>query len=129
MEQKKEDSKDKMEIEQEKKDDEKKTEEIIYSTKIGDLNYEESLALAEKLKQEGNTFFQNNKFLEAQEKYTDAINLKVETKNNAIYYSNSAYVNLKLENFDSAIEDVNMALKIYSNFSKVIKEEPQLIVL
>ena len=125
MEQKKEDSKDKMEIEQEKKDDIKQLEEIMYSTKIGDLNYDESLALAEKLKQEGNTFFQNNKFIEALEKYTDAINLKVETKNNAIYYSNRAFVNLKLENYGSAIEDVNMALKIDPNFSKAYQRRAE----
>lgn len=34
----------------------------MYSSKIGDLNYEESLALEEKLKKEGDTPFQNNKF-------------------------------------------------------------------
>ena len=101
MENKKEESKDKMEVEEEKKDKKKKDEinkleEIMYSTKIGDLNYDESLALAEKIKKEGNELFQNNKFLEALDKYTEAINLKVETKNNAVYYSNRAYTNLKL---------------------------------
>ena len=57
MEEIKEDSKDKMDIEQEKKEENKQPEQIIYSIKIGDLNYDESLLLAEKLKQEGNTFF------------------------------------------------------------------------
>ena len=74
------------------------------------------MQLAEKLKQEGNTFFQNNKFIDAYKKYSDAINLKVETKNNAVYYSNRAYVNLKLENYGSAIEDVNNAIKIEPDF-------------
>ena len=87
----------------------------MYSIKLGDLNYDESLALAEKYKTEGNTFFQNNKFIEALEKYDQAINLKVETKNNAVYYSNRAYVNLKLENFGSAIQDVNMAIEQEKN--------------
>ena len=118
MEQKKEDSKDKMEIEQEKKEEDKKPEKIIYSIKVGDLNYDESLELAEKLKQEGNTFFQNNKFMDAFKKYSDAIDIKVETKNHAVYYSNRAYVNLKLENYGSAIEDVNMAIKIDPDFTK-----------
>ena len=111
-------SKEKMEIEQEKNADVNKLEEIMYSIKLGDLNYDESLALAEKYKTEGNTFFQNNKFIEALEKYDQAINLKVETKNNAVYYSNRAYVNLKLENFGSAIQDVNMAIKINPDFAK-----------
>ena len=118
MEQKKEETNNKMEVEQEKKEDINKLGEIIYSIKLGDLNYDESLALAEKYKSEGNVFFQNNKFLEALEKYTLAINVKVETKNNVVYYSNRAFVNLKLENYGSAIEDANMAIKIDPNFIK-----------
>ena len=107
-----------MEIETEKSQEINKLQEIMYSIKLGDLNYDESLALAEKYKTEGNTFFSSNKFIEALEKYTQAINLKVETKNNAIYYSNRAYVHLKLENYGSAIQDVNMAIKIDPEFSK-----------
>ena len=72
-------------------------ESIKYSIKIGDVNYDQSLELAEKYKQEGNEFFQKNQFLQALEKYNEAINLKVETKKNAIYYSNRAFVNIKLE--------------------------------
>ena len=83
------DNKNKMDIEPEKtpSQDINKLEEIMYSIKLGDLNYDESLALAEKYKSEGNTFFQNNKFIEALEKYNQAIDLKVETKNNAVYYA------------------------------------------
>ena len=92
-------TKEKMEIEPEKNQDINKLEEIMYSIKLGDLNYDESLALAEKYKTEGNTFFQNNKFIEALEKYNQAINLK-------------------LENFGSAIQDVNMAIKIDPDFAK-----------
>ena len=108
----------KMEIEPEKISDINKLQEIIYSIKLGDLNYDESLALAEKYKTEGNEFFAKNKFIEALDKYSQAINLKVETKNNSIYYSNRAFVNLKLENFGSAIQDVNTALKINPDFYK-----------
>jgi len=118
MDQKKEDSNTKMEEETEKKGDINQLEEIMYSIKLGDLNYEESLALAEKYKSEGNEFFKNNKFNEAMEKYTQAIDLKVETKNNAIYYSNRAFVNLKLENYGSTIQDANTAIKIDPNFIK-----------
>jgi hypothetical protein len=66
----------------------------MYSIKLGDLNYKESLNLAEKYKTEGTSFFQNNKFLEALDKYNQAINLKIETKKTQ-YNSNRAYVNLK----------------------------------
>ena len=118
MEQKKEESKDKMEIENEKKNEINQLENIMYSIKIGDLNYDESLELAEKYKQEGNEFFQKNKFLQALDKYNEAINLKVETKKNAVYYSNRAFVNLKLENYGSCIEDANIAIKIDPNFTK-----------
>ena len=118
MDQKKEDGKDKMEIEDAKKEEIKQLEQIMYSTKLGDDNYDESLALAEKYKSEGNTFFQNNKFMEALQKYSAAIDLKVETKNNAVYYSNRAFVNLKLENYGSAIEDANMSIKINPEFYK-----------
>ena len=118
---KKDNSSDKMEIESEKKDNPEKKEEteIVYTVKKGDLNYEESLALAEKYKAEGSEYFKNNKFNEALEKYTQAINMKVETKNNAVYYSNRAFVNLKLENYGSTIQDSNMAIKIDPEFFKV----------
>ena len=118
MEPKKEENKDKMEVEDDKKGDINQLEEIMYSIKLGDLNYDESLALAEKYKSEGNTFFQNNKFIEALEKYNQAIDLKVETKNNAVYYSNRAFVNLKLENYGSTIQDANTAIKINPEFYK-----------
>ena len=82
MEQKKEESKDKMEIENETN----QPENIKYSIKIGDVNYDQSLELAEKYKQEGNEVFQKNQFLQALEKYNEAINLKVETKKNAVLF-------------------------------------------
>ena len=75
--------------------------DIVYSIKEADLYYDKSLALAEKYKSEGNEFFKKNQFLNALEKYSQAIDLKIETKKNAIYYSNRAFVNLNLENFGS----------------------------
>ena len=101
-----------MEIETEKNGDINKLDEKMYSIKLGDLNYKESLNLAEKYKTEGNSFFQNNQFLEALDKYNQAINLKIKNTKKTQYYSNRAYVNLKLENFGSAIEDLNMVIKI-----------------
>ena len=118
MDQEKKGSEEKMEVDEEKKEEIKELGDIIYTIKLGDLNYDESLALAEKYKAEGTTFFQNNKFLEALEKYTQAIDLKIETKNNAVYYSNRALVNIKLENYGSAIQDANLAIKSNPEFYK-----------
>ena len=50
MEQKKEESKGKMENENEQKNETNQPENIKYSIKIGDVNYEQSLELAEKYK-------------------------------------------------------------------------------
>lgn len=91
-------------------EDLEKYEEIInifrsvYSIKLGDMNYETSLKIAEKYKDEGNEFYKQDKWQQACDKYTAAINLKIETKKNAIYYSNRAIVNLKLENTGLTIE-------------------------
>ena len=41
---------------------------------------------------------------------------KVETKNNSVYYSNRALVNLKLENNETTIQDTNTAIKINPEF-------------
>lgn len=89
-----------------------------YSIKQGDENYEDSLKIAENYKNEGNELLQQNKFLEALEKYTKAIDLKIETKKNAIYFSNRAMVNLKLENYGSTIQDANDALKADPDYIK-----------
>ena len=56
----------------------------IYLIQLGDANYEESLKLAEQYKQEGNKLLQENSFYASIEKYTQAINLRIETKNNAV---------------------------------------------
>jgi len=93
-------------------------EKSVYSIKLGDLNYEDSLKLAEELKEEGNKLLNKNKFADAVDKFTDAINLGIETKKNSIYYSNRAFCNIKLENFGFAIQDANKAIEIDENYIK-----------
>jgi len=93
-------------------------EKSVYSIKLGDINYEDSLKLAEEYKEAGNKLLNANKFAEAVDKFTDAINLGIETKKNSIYYSNRAFVNIKLENFGLAIEDANKAIEIDKDYIK-----------
>ena len=73
-------NKENSEIETDKKDEINQLEQIIYSTKLCDDNYDESLALAEKYKSEGKTFFPKKILLEALQKYSAVIDLKVKTK-------------------------------------------------
>ena len=110
-----------------KKEDEemKNLETSMYQIKLGDSNYEDSLKIAEKFKEEGNNALKENKFQEAYDKYTSAINLKIETKKNSIYYSNRSFVDLKLENFGSAIQDANASIKIDPQYYKANIEEKQ----
>lgn len=61
------------------------------------------MKLAEEYKTEGNKLTELHKFADALDKYSDAINLNIETAKNAIYYSNRANVHLKMENFGLAI--------------------------
>ena len=54
----------------------------------------------------------DNKMLEeALKKYTEAIDLKIKDKINAILYSNRAWVNLRLERNGAALEDANKAIE------------------
>ena len=93
-------------------------QDSIYIIKKGDINYESSLSLAEKYKQEGNKYISEQKYNLAIEKYTEAIDLLIDTKNNAIYYSNRAKANIQIENFGSAIADANHAIDIDSTYLK-----------
>jgi hypothetical protein len=56
----------------------------------------------------GNKFLIENKNLEALNKFTDAINLNIETKKNAIYYSNRAMIHIRMENLGLAIEGIKI---------------------
>ncbi len=95
-----------------------KLEQSVYAIRLGDINYDESLQLAEEFKEKGNKLVMENKFIEAIAKYTDAINLSIETKKNAIYYSNRANCHIRLENFGLAIQDSNKAIEIDKNYDK-----------
>lgn len=92
--------------------------EKLYQIKIGDDNYESSLEKAENFKKEGNALVKENKFVQAVDSFTKAIDLKVETPNMAIYLSNRAMIHLKMENFGLAISDANQAIKIDSTYVK-----------
>jgi hypothetical protein len=76
----------------------------VYSIKIGDINYEDSLKIAEEYKEAGNRLVTEQKISEAMDKFTDAINLNIETKKNAIYYSNRATCHIKMENTGLALQ-------------------------
>ena len=60
----------------------------------------------------------NHTLEQALEKYTEAINLKIKDKINAILYSNRAWINLKLERNGAALEDANKAIEWDPNFIK-----------
>lgn len=66
-------------------------------------------AEAEKLKGKGNEAFNKGKYTEAISNYTMAIN---KFSSNPVLYTNRAQAYIKLKDFDSAIEDCNLALKI-----------------
>lgn len=69
---------------------------------------------AEKYKEDGNLEFKNGNWNEAVKLYTKAINLinDSDSKNLAIYLKNRAAANLKLSNFEAAIEDCETSLRI-----------------
>jgi serine/threonine-protein phosphatase 5 len=74
----------------------------------------ESLAEANKLKDEGNKFLQIARFNQAAEKYSGAIDI-IPT---AIYYSNRAQALIKMECYGLAISDANEALKLDPGYIK-----------
>lgn len=68
-----------------------------------------------KYKDQGNEFLKAQKYDNAIESYTKAIELD---NTNAVFYSNRAQVHIKLENYGSAIADCNEALKVDPNMMK-----------
>ena len=76
------------------------------------------LAQAEEFKEKGNAFFKIGKLNEAHEMYSEAILLGLKGKQGAIYYSNRAFANIKLENYGIAIHDANKALELDPTFIK-----------
>jgi serine/threonine-protein phosphatase 5 len=62
------------------------------------------LKKAEECKEAGNQSMKNNKIMEALNKFSEAIKLSIETKKNAIYYANRAFIHTKMENYGLAVE-------------------------
>lgn len=71
-----------------------------------------------RLKGEGNALYKRNELKAAFDKYSEALDLAVETKLNAIVYANRAIVSLKLENNGQALQDANNAIKWNPNYVK-----------
>ncbi len=70
---------------------------------------------AEQLKSEANDFFKQEKFAQAEDFYSKAIELD---NANAVYYANRAFAHLKQENFGSALTDASKAIELDSSYIK-----------
>lgn len=70
---------------------------------------------ADQLKNMGNDMMKEDKYSEAHEYYTQAINID---NNNAIYYSNRAAASSKLGNHQAALDDCKEAIEIDPTYSK-----------
>lgn len=69
---------------------------------------------AQKLKNEGNQFMKDQKFQEAVDKYSKAI----EVQESAIYYCNRAAAYTSMENFEEALQDCKKAISFDPEYSK-----------
>lgn len=78
----------------------------------------DNLVAAEKFKDKGNEYFKEGKYAEAIDEYTKAVDLKVEGPKAAVFLTNRAFANMKLENYGLAIEDADNAIKINPHFVK-----------
>ena len=88
---------------------------LEYITK-SDHDFQKIMKKINTIKEKANKIIKseklNNHMLEeALKLYTEAIELKIKDKINAILYSNRAYVNLKLERNGAALEDANKAIE------------------
>jgi len=80
----------------------------------------------EKLKEEGNLLFKENKLEEAYKKYNDAI--EVDPINAIIgskLYCNKAAVAIKMKDFDKAIDDSTKAIELDKNYTKAYQRRAQ----
>jgi serine/threonine-protein phosphatase 5 len=75
----------------------------------------DQVAQAEQAKEEGNKFFAANKYMQARDAYTRAIDLNPRV---AAYFSNRSFTELKLEEYGSAIADADKALELDRTFIK-----------
>ncbi|KAK9052579.1 hypothetical protein SSX86_029208 [Deinandra increscens subsp. villosa] len=74
-----------------------------------------NVSLAESIKQQANEAFKGNKFSQAIDLYTKAIEINGE---NAVYWANRAFSHAKLEEYGSAIQDASKAVEIDPKYSK-----------
>lgn len=72
-------------------------------------------ARAEELKNLANEAFKANKFSQAVELYTQAIELNSQ---NAVYWANRAFAHTKLEQYGSAVQDATKAIEVDPKYSK-----------
>jgi len=70
---------------------------------------------AEKFKNEGNKYFAEGKYIKAIEMYDEAIKLN---PSSAIYYSNRAFANFKIENYGSCIADADKSIQLDKSYAK-----------
>ncbi|XP_072965076.1 serine/threonine-protein phosphatase 5 [Typha angustifolia] len=73
------------------------------------------LERAEELKTLANEAFKANKFSQAIELYSQAIELN---ESNAVYWANRAFAHTKLEEYGSAVQDATTAIEIDPKYSK-----------
>jgi tetratricopeptide (TPR) repeat protein len=72
---------------------------------------------AEESKNKGNTFFKQKHYDEAVECYTESLNIK----ESAPVFCNRALCHIHLENYGSALQDAEAAIKLEPSFIKVCK--------
>ncbi len=76
----------------------------------------------DRMKSEGNAEYKRGKWQSAMDKYTDALAVDPSNKGtNAKLYQNRALCNIKLKNYDQAIEDCEAAIKLDPSYTKAKK--------
>ncbi|XP_010273447.1 PREDICTED: serine/threonine-protein phosphatase 5 [Nelumbo nucifera] len=73
------------------------------------------LAQAEEIKLQANESFNANKFSQAIDLYTQAIELNGK---NAVYWANRAFAHIKLEEYGSAVQDASKAIEVDPKYVK-----------
>lgn len=76
---------------------------------------EETQQQAEVLKAEANEYFKQEKFQQAVDLYSKALELN---PNKSVYYANRSIANLRLENFGYALTDASKAIECDKNYLK-----------
>ncbi|RCV15638.1 hypothetical protein SEVIR_3G074800v4 [Setaria viridis] len=80
-----------------------------------DSNANSDVQKAEELKLKANDAFKANKFSQAIELYSQAIELN---SSNAVYWANRAFAHTKLEEYGSAVQDATKAIEVDPRYSK-----------